>query len=527
MYNAKLYANIKNYGNYLVEQSAELSTDLNERLKQYLQFDGLVDVLSEKLQVLEDGEEVELDGLQDQGVDPEDKIYVRVDKSDVKNPKFTLWIMNEEYMFGGIDFNLAANILYQAGQEGNAITYTLNNIGTLFGLGDPGDAGTDEESVVGIMGAMVMLAKEKGLDPKLYFDKLKEAFESRHGSLVDFLETEFSGRAEAAALCAFRQPVESSVTRGLNMGQILFDIGLTIGTLGGGTVAKTALQGAAGAGRAIRYTKAAAATARTAEGAASATKLGRALQKMRSVFRLLPKSDKIAKMQKAFPVGSKLKYLTGTGKELDAIVDSYKGGKVFLKGTNGAFIGPSGIQIANLANETSKVSLAAGSLAKIIPSAKVSAGILAGDKTIGAIDAVDDGMPEEPGIVAKGAEIMNWYDTVTADPNLYVASLYGQGPAALADKILSLKKGSGFFGNTTNQEELCLALITISLTPDGAAEVQKEYQKLAGEKVYPVLDDELGGDLGLFAKAYWSACTGEGNLAALSSGMLGRIRSGE
>jgi hypothetical protein len=39
-----------------------------------------------------------------------------------------------------------------------------------------------------------------------------------------------------------------------------------------------------------------------------------------------------------------------------------------------------------------------------------------------------------------------------------------------------------------------------------------------------VIDDELGGDMGLFAKSYWSACTGEGNMTGPIKGILAKIR---
>lgn len=528
LYNAKLYANTRNYGNYLVEQSTRLSDDLDQRLKEYLEFDGLIEWLAGELANLEDGTEVELEVPDDLGVDPEDQLWVKVDKSDDKNPKFIMWIMNDEFLFGGIDFDLAAEILYQAGQEGSTITYVTNFIGSIFGAGDPGDSGTDEDTVVAVMGAMVALAKEKGQDPKLYFDKLTQSFQSKRGSLVDFLETEFSGRAESAALTAFRQPVEASITRGLNLGQILFDAGLTLFTLGVGTAARTSLKGVAAGGKALRYAEGAAAGTRGVEAAEATTRIGKAVATMQRVFRGLPAANQLARMEKAFPVGATLQYTTKGEKTMEAVVKGYKGSKIFLATPAGANIG-NGIEIANLVNASSRYKLAAGSLAKIVPGQKAAVGILAGSKAVEGTGNIDDGIPSEPGAGAKFSEIMGWYDTITADPSLYTQSLYGQGPMELATKILELKKGSGFWGNTTDQEELCLALIVLSLTPDGAVEVQKEYQKLDGGTVYAVLDDELGGDLGLFAKAYWSACmmgdSEEGSLTAMVNNMKTRITS--
>jgi hypothetical protein len=106
-----------------------------------------------------------------------------------------------------------------------------------------------------------------------------------------------------------------------------------------------------------------------------------------------------------------------------------------------------------------------------------------------------------------------------------MASLGGSDAAGLAQAILDLKKGSGLFGNTTDQEELAMALIILSLTPEGAKQVKDEYAKLDNVPVYAVIDDELGGDMGLFAKSYWSACTGDqGNMTGPINGILTKIR---
>ena len=116
----------------------------------------------------------------------------------------------------------------------------------------------------------------------------------------------------------------------------------------------------------------------------------------------------------------------------------------------------------------------------------------------------------EASMLGKGAELMGYYDTQTADPRAYIQAQKGAGAAGLAEIIFDLKKGSGLFGNTTNQEELLMALTVLSLDGEGAKEVQAAYKKLDGTNVYAVLDDELGGDMAMFAKAHWTACTGEG-----------------
>ena len=70
-------------------------------------------------------------------------------------------------------------------------------------------------------------------------------------------------------------------------------------------------------------------------------------------------------------------------------------------------------------------------------------------------------------------------------------------------------------------------LIILSLTPKGAKQVGAEYVKLdsSGMNVYAVLDDELGGDMGMFAKAYWSGCTGEGIYVEPINNIVAKIKS--
>jgi len=525
MYNPKLYMNIKNYGNYIVESSAVLSDELDPRLKQYLEEDSLVEYLAEKFPSFEDGETYELTELpkSEYGIREDDQIWVKVDKSDPKLPKFMMWIMNEEFMYGGIDFDLAATLLYEAGNEGSAIGYVGNFLGSLIGIGDPGDAGTDEETVVAICGAMAAIAAEKALDPKLYYDKLAEAFNKKYGSLVDFLETEFSGRAESTALASFRQPISSSVSRGLNLGSILVDIGLTIATFGGGTVVKNTLTGAArGTAAAVRSTRIGAGVIN----AGSATLKGAA-----GVLARIPGWSKLAGATRATYLGRIIKegetvqYITRTGKnagktsptkvlkisEQGVLLEGAKGNQ-FLASHADFVIGCD----PGLAN---KVLNAAG-----IP-ASAAALALATKKTSDVVgsSAVDyEGEGASWG--GKAAEVMGWYDTLAADPNAYMASLEGSDAAGLAQAILDLKKGSGLFGNTTDQEELAMALIIVSLTPEGAKKVKEEYAKLDNVPVYAVLEDELGGDMGLFAKAYWSACTGEGNLTGPINSVLKKIK---
>jgi hypothetical protein len=127
---------------------------------------------------------------------------------------------------------------------------------------------------------------------------------------------------------------------------------------------------------------------------------------------------------------------------------------------------------------------------------------------------------------AKGAEAMGYYDTMAADPSKYIANAKQQGASDIASMLLDLKNGSGLFGNTTDQEECSIALLITGLTPEMAKEVSAEYQKIdAKDTVYAVLDDELGGDISVLAKAYWTGCTGEGDeFKAPIANILKRIK---
>lgn len=520
-YNPRLYANLRNYGNYIVESAAVLSDQLDPRLKQYLEEDSFIEKLVEVFKDTTDGQIIELSlNKADYGIKEEDNIWIKVDRSDAKSPKFFMWIMNEEFMYGGIDFDLAATILYEAGNEGSAIGYIGNALGSLIGVGDPGDSGTDEATVVAVCGAMAAIAAEKGLDPKLYYDKLAEAFNNKHGSLVDFLETEFSGRAESAALAAFRQPVDASVARGLNMGQILFDIGLTLLTFGEGTLITKTLQ----------------TSAKGAQGALAATRVGRGVLKagkgIGGVLARIPGWSKLAGASKAtylgqtIKIGEQIQYVTRTGKNVGRVstvtVEAIDAVGVTLKTAKGTvFNVPHGADFL--------LGINPGLANKILDSASIPVTALAlskVDDVVGA-SAVDyEGEEANSNWVGKGAEIMGWYDTLTADPNYFMSSLQGQDATSLAQAILDLKKGSGFFGNTTDQEELAMALIIISLTPEGAKQVKAEYAKIDNAPVHAVLSDEIGGDLGMFTTAYWSACTGEGNFVGPINNILKKIRKG-
>ncbi len=502
MYNIEKYKSRK-----INEQAAVISDDYDERLKDYLGDEDLLEVLSDALKTLEHGEttttkELAID-TKSYGVLDGDVIHIEVDKLDPKDTKFTMWVVNDEYVFDGVDMTKAAGYFNQSLKGDLGVVGTIGNyLGSLVGLGDAGDDGTDEDKLIGVAGALGAIAVEKRLDPKVYFDALA----SEVGNISGKLETEFSGRAEATALNLFRREVPSSWTRGTNLGSILGDIALTIGTLGMGTIANVSLKGGAAATR----------VASTGSKIAKSTKVGRGIIKagdatlkgVKGVVSRIPGWKKLAGSAKATHLGKELK----AGSTL-----MYKRGNKMVK-HKVLRISDKGVQLRPLtgANKTPFttnadsfiVNIQPGIANKILNTAGVNAtaaGMALATKKAG--DLGDANADSSPGFT----EIMGWYDSTTADPSNYIAGVQDADGETLAQMLVDLKAGTGFWGNTTDTEELQIALIITSLTPKGAKDVQTEYETLdPGFKVYDVLADELGGDMGQMAKVWWAALTGDG-----------------
>lgn len=484
------------------EQSAVISDDMNDRLRDYLDNEDFLEKLSVIFRELDNGETTTLTELQisgkEYGILDNDIIHIKVDKSDIKNPKFYVWAMNDEFVFGDVDLDLAAQILHQAGVGSGGFGNIGNAIGSLVGLGDPGDDGTSEEALVGVAGALAMAAKEKNIDPKVYFDKLAKIYLDKFGeSITSFLETEFSGRAETAALNTFRQGIPSSVSRGVNLPAILGDVALTIASFGIGTAAAASARGLSAATKIKSGATVAHAASKTGKLASSTSKLKRAWSGLKP-------ATKINKFTTKYPAGSNIKYITQKGDNVVATIVSNDGTNIVLKAGKTTY---PAINIENLvAKSGGPGGMALSSLAALVPktSAK-NAGLILTAKKSG--DIGDSAAMSDPNL----AEIMGYYDSLTADPSNYISDVKSSEPAKLAQMILDLKNGSGFWGNTTNQEELAMTLIITSITPESAMLVKSEYERLdVGNTIYAVLDDELGGDMGLFAKAWWAGCTGEG-----------------
>lgn len=486
---------------YLKEQvSATISDDPKERIVNYLENEDLLEKIAALASELDDNtmHELQLDA-KEYGITEGDILYLQADKTNKDKPKFLLWVMNDEIMFGDLDLEAAATILYDAGKGW----------------------GTEEDKFAGLSGAIGRIAKEKKMDPLPIFKKLNEVFISKYPdakSIEDWIDEEFSGRAEAAALNAYRQNIPSSIMRGVtdNIGTILTDVALTALTFGGSSAVSGALKGVAGGSKVLtNVARTAEVTAKTAQvgataekGVAATGKIAQAASKLKNAWSGLSEAIKISRFKKAYPIGSEIKYAAKNGKDVVYTIEKIEKDngvmKVFFKGENRTRVALT--DLAEFAGQPGGISLS--SLAKLVPTTAAAGTGLAIKKTSDVGSNVNAPTSQSDFNVA---EIMGYYDTLAADPNAYIEDTKQQGPDVLASRILDLKRGSGLFGNTTEQEELAMALIITSLDPESCNLVAERYKKLdPGSTVYAVLDDELGGDLAIFAKAWWTGCTKEG-----------------
>lgn len=506
--------NMIKYAQALYEQGpAVISDDLNARLKGYLNNATLLESLAKELEKYDDGEyELGYLAQEDFGIMEGDRLFVRVSKEDPKDPKFFMWILNDQFIFGGLDMNLAAQLL-KAGGTGTSFAERglIGSIGS-FVSGGGEDSGTDEETIAAISGTFAQIASEKSLDPEVYYKKLGEIFKEKFGmSISKFLDEEFSGYGEAVAMNAFRQDIEPSVWRGLNPWTIIGDVALTLA--GAGLISKAFGTGMKGAKLATGSANA----AKLAKGgkAATLTKAGQAianLTKNASKFAKLPMKNKITALSKAgIKKGNTIKWKHGSKGMIDHKVLGIKDGFVHLRATGGSK-NIFKISIKSTGEGAELITKTSPDVArKILSFAGLNQVIGAGAVASAASKGETMNTSTSPTNLEKGAEFMGYYDTQKADPSQYIENAKNQGAADIASMLLDLKNGSGLFGNTTNQEEGSMALLITSLIPDMVKRVGEEYKRLDPHMdAYDVLDDELGGDIAVIAKAYWTGCTGEG-----------------
>jgi hypothetical protein len=314
---------------------------------------------------------------------------------------------------------------------------------------------------------------------------------------------------------------------------ILFDVALTAVTFGAGTVLKAGVPaGARGAAAATRAGEGALAATRAGEAAGAAARGAEAAAAgVRGAEGAVIAGD--AALTGTKGVISRLKGWAGIGKtkQISNIEQEIKvGQQIMYKQKNKMVphkvtgITQNGVQLQALSGPKNTFIAAADKFVlevhpnlanRILNRAGLNttkAGlILATTKINSIVGATSSTVSQPAGFFGKAGEIMGWYDTFTADAGSFAASLQNKTAKELAEMLFDLKKGTGFFGNTTNQEELAMAVIITSLSPEGARQVQAEYSKIDTEmSVYALLADEIGGEVGMFAKAYWTGITGEG-----------------
>ena len=481
-----------------------ISDDLNQRLKEYLNNEKLLSELSKNLDKYEDGE-YELTALskEEYGILNGDKLFVRVNKEDKDSPKFFMWILNDQYLWGDIDMDVAASLL-KAGGTGTSFSEKgiIGSIGSFLSGGGE-DSGTDEETIACLAGAFAKIAAEKSIDPQLYFDKLDEIFKEKYDkSITTFLEEEFSGYAEAVALNVYRRKVEPSVWRGLNVWSIIGDSALLLLTFGGSAVFTAGLRGSRLAGAASKAGKLGKGSSTLGKGTiALANMAGKA-----NTFAKLSAAKKIEALAKAgVSAGKTIKYEHGAAGLVDHTVVSIseKGGIVLkaLTGTKNTFNIPFSYIIKNGSPKTAQAALSAAGINF------GAAGVIVAKKGEESVSS-----DSEKGVIGTGAEMLGYYDKLKSDPQAYLENVKSQGSSDIASTLFELKNGSGLFGNTTNQEEGAIALLITGLIPEMINLVKDQYSKIDPKmSVYSVLDDELDGDISIFAKAYWTGCTDEGS----------------
>jgi hypothetical protein len=319
----------------------------------------------------------------------------------------------------------------------------------------------------------------------MYFDKLDEIFKSKYGkSIQDFMEDEFGGYGEVVSCNLYRRKIEPSVLRGLNIWTILGDVALTIVSFGGSAAFTAGLKGAEVASAASKASKLAKATGMAQASAALGKSVGviADITRLSTVFAKLDTARKLSALEKVGVKigGESFEWISKSGTKGTAklIGKSDDGAKLMV-----AYGGKSPIAtnyatlLTQLSPKTATDVLTAANINKtataLVAARAVNAGTNAGETPEGA---------EEPGLGAKAAEVMGYYDTLAADPSKYIANAKQQGASDIASMLLDLKNGSGLFGNTTDQEECSIALLITGLTPEMAKEVSVEYCILSSRR---------------------------------------------
>ena len=438
----KLY---ENYGTYLVEQKGVISKDLDGRLFQYLEVDEIRQIITDATNDTEEGKKAEGEITKDSAsfIKKDDIVKFEIDKTDMSNIKVTAFVYNPEASSTKIDFETAA--------------YFIND--AIDGIG------TDEDQVAQVGTAMALLSLKDGADTGEYFDKLDQEYESKYGeSLTDAIEGDFEGNGEAVALNIFRRKIEKNDMRGLDIQNILFDIGLTAATFGAGTAA---LKGLTTVPRIANY------ASKVKNVAKGFKELPKMIGRLKG-FKKLSKTSKLRAFNKSHKVGDTLTWTSAANNTAKVTIKEITKTGVKFEGQFGK---QAGKQMSRFTKNFDEfiAGLPPKKANKILNFAKVPINVplatLAAKKTAEAASA-----SAEVSGFATFTEVMGWYSTAAADPESFIQSIQGEEMKSLAMRMKDLSSGITNMG-----DELSMALIVTSLRPDAVKKLNSEYEKISND----------------------------------------------
>lgn len=494
----------KGYGTYIVESVGKLSDIPDVRLKEYLEEDSFRLIVANALENSKDGDILEYDrDNSDNVIVPGETLTFRIVKDDLQGLRAYGTLLNPEKLISGIDFGIAAKLF------NDAITYW---------------SGTDNDAVAIIGSALSSIASRAGSSPTPIFnefDKEVRNTDSDGDSLSELIDGDFDGDSEVIAMNIFKREIESSVWRGINLGQIIFDVGLTAVTFGAGTAAQAAIKGST-------------AGLRVASLATKATTMGKSIAKLTGaskVVAMLPTFSRLSSIKKGAGIAKHLGktkpfiYTTDAGKNLSVLLvkGSNKYGKVIVKNAK------SGKQLSAIDQVNFLKRIDPNVANKVLTGMKIKidptvAGLLINQAASAGAKASSSSSQAE-GFLANSAEVMGWYDSLTADPAKYAAETSTYSARELALKIDKFADG-GMFGFTSDQDELAIALIITSLTSDMAKKLDIEYTNISGKSMIETLRSELDGTVEDLVIPYWVGLIqgGDDELLTEINTMISRLK---
>jgi hypothetical protein len=529
-----------NYGSKLNEDATVVyDDDVMVRIKQYLEGNPtLMDELKTKMDAVDSGASeiiMELDPNKYK-VLADDALEIKIDKTDDKNPRMLLAIMNDDVLVGNLDLSVVASYV----------------IRSMKGWG------TDEDMYGDVLAAMHKDLADRGISEagvQRAFDILNsKAIGTKFDGYTfdEWIDGDFDGRAEICAMMLARRPIPYSFWRGIDWFGWAVDIALialAIPTLGGSLVAS----GAAKAGQltaksasALKATKNALKASRLGKGMSKggkivkgmklvklSTKAGKALMKpIIKGWTKLSKSAKLKAFGKAYPKGAQVGWRSGAGNQFIATVSktNAQAGKVLL--THGGKAGKAGHKAFWVSMDTFMTSATkagvAGPTINTITKVGKTAGIsttaiaaLAAHK--GEQDLASD--QEGPGwgdiAVATGQGFLN-YDATTADPAESIAAYKTLNAEALATAIYDSMDGW-----TSNSDELAIAMMILCMDKTTATALLARWNKLYADTPFydNIIAGELESDMAAIVGAYWTALTGDGPKAAAIGSYATKIKA--